>query len=149
MNLIEKECVVFDMEANAKDDAIQQLVEKLFEAGRISSIEKFYEDVKSRERLGATAVGYGIGLPHGKTSNVIYPSICFGRLKQPLIWDEKTFQKAQLILLIAVPEYQNSDIHLKIISTIARKLAREENRKILLQGTETEILAFFNETVII
>lgn len=45
-----------------------------------------------------------MGLPHGKTSNVLRPSICFGRLLNPVIWNEKTGEKVKYVILIAVPE---------------------------------------------
>lgn len=147
MYLADKECVVFDIADTTKNNVIKTLINKLDEAGCISNVEEFYKNVLEREKICATAIGNEMGLPHGKTSNVLRPSICFGRLLNPVIWNEKTGEKVKYVILIAVPEQSTSDVHMKIISSLARKLMHTEYRKILLTGTQDEIFNFLNTTV--
>ena len=93
MYLADKECVVFDIPDTTKNDVIKTLISKLDKAGCISNVEQFYENVLNRERICATSIGNEMGLPHGKTTDVLRPSICFGRLCNPVIWNEKTGEK--------------------------------------------------------
>lgn len=104
MYLADKECVVFDIPDTTKDNVIKTLISKLDKVGCISNVEEFYKNVLDREEICATAIGNEMGLPHGKTSNVLRPSICFGRLLNPVIWNEKTGEKVKYVILIAVPE---------------------------------------------
>ena len=147
MYLADKECVVVDIPDTTKDNVIKTLISKLDKVGCISNVEEFYKNVLDREEICATAIGNEMGLPHGKTSNVLRPSICFGRLLNPVIWNEKTGEKVKYVILIAVPEKSSSDIHMKIISSLARKLMHTEYRNILLSGTQEEVFDFLNATV--
>ena len=102
-SLIEKECIIFNIDENEKNKVIKQMVEKLKETNKIDDIENFYKDVLDREALSPTAIGYDIGLPHGKSDSVITPAICFGVLNNPVTWNAETNEVAKIVILIAVP----------------------------------------------
>lgn len=131
-SLIDKECIIFDIDPKEKNAVIKQMVKKLKERNKIDDEENFYKDVLDREKLSPTAIGYDIGLPHGKSDSVIEPSICFGVLKNPVTWNEETGEVAKIVVMIAVPKYQSGDLHIKILSKLARKLMHEEFRNDLL-----------------
>ena len=78
--IIKKENILFDVEAKDKDDMIKQMVESFDKQGYLSDKEQFYKDVLAREEVFSTHIGYGIGIPHGKSSGAIdtEPS-CMGR----------------------------------------------------------------------
>ncbi len=57
------------------------------------------EDVLAREKLSPTSLGNDIGLPHGRTENVLKTAVCFGRLKNKILWNEETGEFAQIIIL--------------------------------------------------
>lgn len=136
MKLIEKECVIFNIIENGKNEIIDKLVQSLKDKNKIKDKELFLKDVLNREALSPTSMGYEIAIPHGKSDEVIVPSVCFGRLKEPIIWNEETEETAQIIILIAVPKSDESNTHLKILSKLARKLMHEDFRNTLLNGDE-------------
>ena len=69
--LINKNCIVFDIDAAEKKDVISILVKELDAAGKITNQEEFFEDVLAREAIAPTYVGFDMGLPHGKTDHVL------------------------------------------------------------------------------
>lgn len=147
MYLVDRECVVFDIPDTTKDEVIKKMISKLAQKGSINDAEEFYQNVLSREKICATAIGNEMGLPHGKTANVLRPAICFGRLVNPIIWNEKTGERVKFVILIAVPEENTSNLHMKVISSLARKLMHDEYRKILLSGSQEEVFEFLNTAV--
>ena len=137
-SIIQKECIVFDIDTYDKNEAILTLVKKLKEQEKITSIDNFYQDVLDREKVAPTAIGYNIGLPHGRTNNVIEPAVCFGRLNNEIIWNEETKEVANIIILIAVPQDNEGNLHMQILSKLARKLMHEDFRNQLLKRFDRE-----------
>lgn len=147
MELLDKQSVIFDIEASSKEEVIRVLVDCLDKQGSITSSQQFYQDVLAREQISPTAVGFDMGLPHGRTANVLRPAICFGRLNNAVIWNDKTSEIAKYVILIAVPIDDVDGTHLKVISSLARKLMHEEYREVLLNGSKDEVFQFLSETV--
>lgn len=146
MIIIDKKCIVFDLQGKTKFDIIKNMVVKLKAIDAISDIDSFYYDVIQRELICPTFIGHQIGLPHGKSNNVLKTSICFGRLHEPVLWDEASQKSVKHVLLIAVPE-EASQLHMKIISSLARKLIHEKYRNILQNGNQNEIYELLNNAV--
>lgn len=138
-SIIQKECIVFDIDTCDKDEAILTLVKKLKGQNKITSVADFYQDVLDREKIAPTAIGYNIGLPHGRTNNVIEPAVCFGRLNNEIIWNKETNEVANIIILIAVPQENKGNLHMQILSKLARKLMHEDFRNELLNSDKKNI----------
>lgn len=145
--LLSENCIVFDIDANEKKDVLMTLVTELHKAGRITDIEKFYEDVLAREAIAPTFVGFDMGLPHGKTDNVLEASVCFGRTSQPVVWNEESGETADLVILIAVPVLEAGDTHMKILANLSRKLMHEEFREALRTSTKDEVYKILTEVL--
>ena len=124
--MINKECIDLQIKAKTKEDVILEMVKKLHTQGNITDVESFYQDVLEREKLSPTYVGSGIGLPHGRTSNVIFPAVCIGRLNSEVLWGDDEDEKVTMVLLIAVPGDDEDNTHLKILSKLARKLMHDD-----------------------
>lgn len=144
-SIIKKECIIFDINEKEKDEAILALVKKLKEQGNITDTTLFLEDVLAREALSPTALGNGIAIPHGRTENVLKPSICFGRLKDELLWNTETNEFVKIVILIAVPGNDTENTHMKIISRLARQLMHKEFIDKLLTSNEEEIYNMLKE----
>lgn len=144
-SIIQKDCIIFDIDKKEKNEAILVLVKKLREQGAITDTEKFYQDVLARENLSPTSIGNDIGLPHGKTENVLRPAICFGRLKEKVLWNAETGELANIIILIAVPGNDEENTHIKIISRLARQLMHKEFIDKLLISDKEEIFNMLRE----
>lgn len=145
--LLSENCIVFDIEADTKKEVIRSLVAELKAAGRITDQTLFYEDVLAREAVSPTFVGFDMGLPHGKTDNVLEASVCFGRTAKPVIWNEETGETADLVILIAVPLLEAGDTHMKILANLSRKLMHEEFRNSLRTSTKEDVYRILTEVL--
>lgn len=137
--LISKNCIVFDIDASEKKDVIKALVKELYAAGKITDEKMFFEDVLAREAIAPTYVGFEMGLPHGKTDNVLEASVCFGRTTKPVVWNEGSGEEADLVILIAVPVKESGDTHMKILANLSRKLMHEDFRESLRNSTKDQV----------
>ena len=125
------------------------ITELLHKDNRILSKELFKSDLLEREIEASTSMGFGIAIPHTQSHQVKDSSIVFIKLKKAIKWNG---DDVKLIFGIAVP-YENVDnIHLKILSKLARKLMVDEFRTALqnINSKDDAIreLAFINEEMI-
>ncbi|MGN1181956.1 MAG: PTS sugar transporter subunit IIA, partial [Faecalibacillus sp.] len=77
--------------------------------------------------------------------HVIKPSICFGRLKNPILWDEEKNEYVKIVILIAVPKNNRDQIHLHIISHLMRQLMHDNYMNKLLNCDESQIYSALKE----
>lgn len=129
--------VCFNLKATNKDEVIKELIQILYNDGKIIDKEKFREAVLKREQEFSTGIGMGIAIPHGKSDAVKEASIAFGRSNDGIDYESMDGKPAHLFFLIAVPK-ESSDIHLRALSEISRKLMHTEIREQLFKSQSFE-----------
>ena len=72
-----------------------------------------------REKLGSTAVGHGIAIPHGRMESLTQPIACFVRLNEGLNMDAPDEQNVDLIFGLIVPQ-DNTNEHLNLLAYVAK-----------------------------
>lgn len=125
------------MKATEKEGAIKELLDTFVSKSVVTNDNAYFESVMKREAESTTGIGFGVAIPHGKSSAVTVPSLAFGRSQSGVSWDSMDGKAVQLIFLIAVPESSNNE-HLRILSQLSRKLMHETIRKQLMEATEIE-----------
>lgn len=138
--LLKKDTIILDLRSTEKSGVIDELVQKLDDAGRLSDKERYREAILTRESESTTGIGEGIAIPHAKTSAVQTPSIAFGRSKGGTDYESLDGQPAHLVFMIAASEGANES-HLQTLSRLSTLLMDEGFRETLLQASsEEEIL---------
>ena len=83
------------------------------------------EILLQREKLGSTAVGNGIAIPHGKLAHLDHLFGLFARLDRPIDFESLDGQPVDLIFLLLAPVSAGAD-HLKALARVARLLRDPE-----------------------
>lgn len=148
MNLadtIKTERIKLDMNATTKEEAIEELVDLLFDSGVLLDKELFTQDVYLRESEGITGIGNYIAIPHGKSIYVNQTSIAFGRTKRSIDWETIDDNPVRFIILFAVEEEDKASVHLQMLSKLAGKLADENVcEKLVEASSPQEIVEIFS-----
>ncbi len=97
-----------------------------------------FQTLIERERLGSTALGHGIALPHGRLAKLKAPIGIFIRLNEPAYLNTLDHQPVQLVLALLVPN-EECEEHVQLLARLAKMFADAEFRKTLLQATAMEI----------
>jgi phosphoenolpyruvate-protein phosphotransferase len=140
-SLIVKEIIRLGSESGTKDEVIRELVNLLHLAGRIDDTDKVEEAVWQREDTYSTGVGFGVAIPHCKSSNVITNSIAVLKLKSPIEWKSLDDRPVELVILIVIKGDRTGDEHLKMIASLSRKLMDDNFRQRLMNASkETKVL---------
>lgn len=133
-NVIDRNLIVLDLDANTKDEVFNKLADVLNEDDRLYNRDEYVKNVKARETLTTTGIGFGIAIPHGKTDAVKDVSVAIGRLKKPVEWNAMDNKPVKMVFQIAVPESSKGDEHLRLLSELSRQLIHSEFRKKILDA---------------
>jgi PTS system nitrogen regulatory IIA component len=119
-DLIAPEAVIPALKVISKKQALQELAAKA--AALTGQNERaILEVLMQREKLGSTAVGNGIAIPHGKLPKLEKLFGLFARLGRPVDFEALDAQPVDLIFLLLAPEGAGAD-HLKALARVARLL---------------------------
>ena len=79
--------IITDLRAANRWEAIDELINKLVEAGGIKAEhhDGINAAVRKRELSMTTGIGFGIGIPHASTDLIHKAVAAFGRSKQPIV----------------------------------------------------------------
>jgi fructose-specific phosphotransferase system IIA component len=133
---------IFDLKGSTKEEVFSEMSESLLKAGRINDKDQFIKALLKREAEGPTGMGDGIAIPHGKSSCVQTPTVIFGRHQEGVSYESLDDLPIKYLFMIAVPETTSNE-HLKILSSLARKLMHQDfvdSVKKAESGTEIEAL---------
>lgn len=136
--LINKNIVAFEFEADNKADVIRHIADMMDADGRLKNKEEYIQAVMEREATSSTAIGFSTATPHAKSEAVEVPSLAFVRLKKPIQWDE---EQVTIVFQIAVPSPGQGNRHLEILSQLFRNLVYDEFRdKLSAAKNEKEVV---------
>lgn len=124
--VIDANAVVLDLEAADKAEVLNKLAELLFRDGSIGSKSAFVSDVLLRESEGKTGIGGGVAIPHGKSDTVKRTCIAVAKLKNPVKWETVDGQPVRMVFLFAVSGSDKNSYFVRLMSQVARLIARED-----------------------
>ena len=137
-DLVAPDAIVPALKVISKKQALQELSARA--AALTGQNERaIFEVLLQREKLGTTAVGYGIAIPHGKLPKLDKMFGLFARLERPIEFDAMDRQPVDLILLLLAPEGAGAD-HLKALARGARLLRDQDTAKKLRAARDAQAI---------
>ncbi|WP_077302980.1 PTS fructose transporter subunit IIABC [Virgibacillus pantothenticus] len=143
--LLKEETILLDLKASSKQEAIDELINQLDQAGRLTDKTAFREAILQREQQSTTGIGEGIAIPHAKSHAVKTPSIAFGRSASGIDYDSLDGKPAHLFFMIAASEGANNE-HLQALSRLSTLLMDKQFRSKLVNASNVaQILDAVNQ----
>lgn len=141
--ILKKENILFNIEAENKFDLIGKLVDNIAQTKNLNDREKLYQEVLKREKIMSTGVGKGIALPHAKTNLTKDMLGALVLLKEPINFESLDDELVSIVFLLIGSE-NNVGIHLRVLSKISRLMSSDAFRSQLAECTNAdEVLALF------
>lgn len=139
-DLIKESTIKLQLDAKDKNSVLDEMIKLLVDDNVVSDKNKFKEDILSREELSNTGIGFEIAIPHAKSKAVKEARIAIGITNNGIDYGSIDGQDIKMIFMIAVSEDQ-SDLHLKALANLSRKLMHDEFRESILNAkTKKEII---------
>ena len=122
-DLVAPNAILPALKVNSKKQVLHELAAR---AAPLSGQNErsIFDILMQREKLGSTAVGNGIAIPHGKMPGLTRLFGLFARLDRPVDFEALDNQPVDLVFLLLAPEAAGAD-HLQALSRIAR-LTRDQ-----------------------
>ena len=117
---------VFEMMATTQEEAIFELAQIMVKEGIISETSEITFALAEREKLGSTAIGRGIAIPHCRIPTIQRPFIACGLLKNNMYWNKKDKEPINLLFLVLSPD-EKPEYHLKAVKTIAATMSKHKD----------------------
>lgn len=139
-----RDCVIADLAARDKDQVLRELAAAA--KGRGLDENAVYTVLLEREKLGTTAVGDGIAIPHGKMPGLNAMLLTFARSREGVDFGAADKRPCRLFFTVLAPEGAAGQ-HLGLLGAIARLVKDPTFAGHLLQAQNAQELADFLSAV--
>jgi len=123
-DMLSDKSFLVNFEASSKKNVLDQL-SKLAEKDIKIDSQTLLETLTKREKLGSTAVGNGIAIPHANCPNIDKPKVFVALLSNSLDFNANDDQPVDIIFLLLAPDNSGSE-HLQALALVSRLLRNKE-----------------------
>lgn len=126
--------ISLDVDAPSRKRAFEEL-SLLFE--KIAGIphREAFDALNARERLGCTALGGGVAIPHGRVQDLDRILVAVLRTKTPVVFDTPDNRRARLFFSILIPD-NDEEHYLPVLATVAGLLKERSIKDALLNESD-------------
>jgi PTS system nitrogen regulatory IIA component len=138
-DVLSEDAIVPELRGQTKGEVVRELALNLaatypgIDAARLEGV------LWERERLGSTAIGDGIAIPHAKLSGLTRVVGAFARHPRGVDFDALDGQPSKLFFVLVAPE-DSVGQHLKALARVSRLLRDAEFRDRLVASADRESL---------
>jgi PTS system nitrogen regulatory IIA component len=133
VDILTEELVIPQLQSSSKTEVLRELAQHLAVHHPEIQAEQLVTVLLDRERLGTTAIGEGIAIPHGKLPGLKRVVAVFGRSFKGIDCHSLDGALTRLFFLLVAPE-DSAGVHLKALARVSRLLRDKAFRERLLQG---------------
>jgi nitrogen PTS system EIIA component len=139
IDILKEELIVPELQSGTKTEVLYEIAAHLGSHQPGVQVEQLVTVLLERERLGTTAIGEGIAIPHGKLPGLKGVVAAFARSLRGVDCHSLDGAPTKLFFLLVSPE-DAAGIHLKALARVSRLLRDKSFRERLLQAqTQAEL----------
>jgi len=120
-------------------DAVLDAAARLLADGAGPGAEAIAGSLRQRERMGSTAIGHGVAIPHGRNAAFDTTRAAFLRLQPAVDFNAADGEAVDLVFAMVVPADFNQQ-HLQLLSDIAERCADPGFRAALRDAADERAL---------
>lgn len=139
-SLLTEDAIMPEIVAHERDAVIEEMVQFLKSKEKIVKEKDLYDKLMQREKLGSTAIGEGIAIPHCKLKELTTPLVALAVSKRGVPF-EAIDGKPTYIFFLVVSSPDNPSLNLQILAAIAQLVRKSSalTKKILAAKTPRKI----------
>lgn len=121
IEFLSEKAISADLQATDKEGVVRELIDLISKSAGIKNKDEIAKVLMSREELGSTGIGLGIGIPHGKSDAVKDLVAAFGISRKGIDFDALDGEPVHIFFCLVAPE-DSAGPHLKALARISRLL---------------------------
>ncbi len=130
-DIVSESLVIPALKGKTKEEVLRELAESMAAEHPEIDAERLNQVLWERERLGSTAIGDGIAIPHGKLPGLQAVLGAFARHLHGVDFESLDGQPTKLFFLLVAPENSVGQ-HLKALARVSRLLKEPSFRAQLM-----------------
>ena len=123
-DMLSDDAFLMNFDGTSKKQVLEEL-SKLAEIKLGINSRTLLENLTKREKLGSTAVGNGIAIPHANVADIDRPFVFVSTLVNGLDFNSSDDLPVDIIFLLVAPDNKGSE-HLQALALISRLLRNKE-----------------------
>lgn len=143
-DIITRERTFTDVEGTSKKRVLENAAGLIAQQAPEFTANELFDNLITRERLGSTAIGKGVAIPHCRARHCSQTIGALFKLQEAVDFDAQDDEPVDLMFVLLVPE-EATEEHLQLLRQIAQRFS-DENVRDSLRGATTKD-AFFEEFV--
>ena len=127
VDIVSPEAVLPAVKASGAKQALQEIGRKAAEAYGLEC-RAVTDGLLAREKLGSTAMGSGVAIPHARLDGLDSIVGVFARLQRPVDFEAADGQGVDLLFALLAPEEAGAD-HLRALARVSRLMRSDVMRE--------------------
>jgi len=145
-NLLKQDMVIPELEHQDMENVLKEMVHFLKKKNKISKDKELYEKLLQRERLGSTAIGDGVAIPHCKIKLANNPLVMLAVSRKGADFNSPDGTPSSIFFLV-VSSPDNPSLNLQVLAAIAHLVRKADTmiQKILKAEDVYSVLEIIRE----
>ena len=138
-NFLTEESIIMDCDSKSQKNTLEVLSNKMAELTSTNK-DEIFQKLYEREKLGTTAFGNGIAIPHARVEGIQNAKIIILKLTEAIDFNSIDGNKVDIVMSLFVPN-DNNEMHIELLSSIASLLDNQVFReKIRTANTASDVM---------
>lgn len=143
INFLTEDSIIMNCQSKSQKNALEVISNKMAELTSTNK-DEIFQKLYEREKLGTTAFGNGIAIPHARIEGIQNAKIIMLKLTEAIDFNSIDNSKVDIIMSLFVPN-DNNKMHIELLSKIASLLDNQVFReKIRTANTASDIMITIN-----
>ena len=132
--LLSSKDIRLDIEVASRDRLLQEIARHMEREHGVPQ-DWVFQSLSRREKIGSTALGEGVAIPHARIKDLQRIQLAYIRLRQPIPFNAPDDKPVSDILVILVPK-EAAEEHLRILSEVTQMFSDPQFRQQLRNCSE-------------
>lgn len=138
--LLEEKYIFLNVDVKDKSELLFFIANQAKDLSIGHDADKILHDLNKREAEFPTGLQDGFAIPHTRSKYIDKPSILYITTKQAIEWGSLDDKRVNCIFSLLVPEKNEGNIHLKMLSKLATCLLEEDFKENIKAITDKQVL---------
>ena len=138
-NFLTEDSIIMDCDSKSQKNTLEVISNKMAELTSTNK-DEIFQKLYEREKLGTTAFGNGIAIPHARIEGIQNAKIILLKLTEAIGFNSIDGNKVDIVMSLFVPN-DNNEMHVELLSSIASLLDNQVFReKIRTANTASDVM---------
>ena len=138
-NFLTEDSIIMDCDSRSQKNTLEVISNKMAELTSTNK-DEIFQKLYEREKLGTTAFGNGIAIPHARIEGIQNAKVIILKLTEAIDFNSIDGNKVDIVMSLFVPN-DNNEMHIELLSSIASLLDNQVFReKIRTANTASDVM---------